>query len=147
MKPVAVLNGPNLNLLGLREPAIYGHDTLDDAEALTRGAAAEVGLEIEFHQSNHEGVLVDLIQAARTGASGIIINPAGFTTTSVAILDSLLASELPVIEVHVTNIHRREEFRQHSFVSKAAQAVIAGAGIQGYDLAVRRMATIALRDR
>lgn len=142
---IKVINGPNLNLLGRREPHLYGSTTLAQVEELCRSTAAEVGLDIEFHQSNHEGVLIDLIHEARERCHGILINPAGFTTTSVAILDALLASELPIIEVHVTNIHRREEFRQVSFVSKAATAVIAGAGPQGYELALRHLATLTTR--
>jgi 3-dehydroquinate dehydratase-2 len=138
---VMILNGPNLNLLGLREPHIYGSTTLPEVEQLSRDAAAEVGLDIEFYQSNHEGVLIDHIQDARVRAAGIIINPAGFTSTSIAILDALLASELPVIEVHVSALHRREEFRQLSYVSKAARTVIQGAGPQGYEFALRSMAT------
>jgi 3-dehydroquinate dehydratase-2 len=143
MTKVMILNGPNLNLLGLREPHIYGSTTIDQVEELCQATAAEVGLEVSFRQSNHEGVIIDWIQEARTDFDGIIINPAGFTSTSIAILDGLLASEKPVIEVHITNIHRREEFRHHSFISKAANAVIMGAGPQGYDLALRHMAKLA----
>ncbi|GAA3756580.1 type II 3-dehydroquinate dehydratase [Microbacterium kribbense] len=142
MKKIMVLNGPNLNLLGLREPQLYGTDTIDDVERLCISIAAQLELEIEFHQSNHEGVIVDLIQKARTDADGIVLNPAGFTSVSIAILDALLAAERPVIEVHLTNIHRREEFRHESFVSKVADAVFMGAGIQGYEFALRRLATI-----
>lgn len=131
--------------MGLREPHIYGSTTLAQVEERCRSTAAEVGLAIEFHQSNHEGVIIDLIHEARERCQGILINPAGFTSTSVAILDALLASELPIIEVHVTNIHRREEFRQMSYVSKAATAVIAGAGPQGYELALRHLATLTTR--
>ncbi|UUT36566.1 type II 3-dehydroquinate dehydratase [Microbacterium elymi] len=137
-----ILNGPNLNLLGLREPHIYGTDTIEDVERLCTETAEKLGLDISFHQSNHEGVIIDLIQQARTQADGIIINPAGFTSTSIAILDSLLAAERPVIEVHLTNIHRREPFRHLSYVSKAASAVVMGAGIQGYELALRRLKTL-----
>lgn len=139
---IKILNGPNLNLLGLREPHIYGSTTLAQVEELCRSTAAALGLDIEFHQSNHEGVLIDLIHEARERCQGILINPAGFTTTSVSILDALLASELPIIEVHVTNIHRREEFRHASYISKAATAVIAGAGPQGYELALRHLSTL-----
>jgi 3-dehydroquinate dehydratase-2 len=127
----------------LREPHIYGSTTIDQVEELCQGTAAELGVEVSFRQSNHEGVIIDWIQEARTDFDGIIINPAGFTSTSIAILDSLLAAEKPVIEVHITNIHRREEFRHHSFISKAANAVIMGAGAQGYDLALRHMAKLA----
>lgn len=134
---VYVLNGPNMNLLGLREPEKYGHATLADVEKLTRATAERFGIEIVFRQSNVEGELVNWIQEARSkGAAGIVINAAGYTTTSIAILDALLAVQMPVIEVHVTNIHARESFRQNSYVSKAAKAVIAGFGIEGYALAV-----------
>ncbi|MCU1545493.1 MAG: aroQ [Homoserinimonas sp.] len=139
---VMIVNGPNLNLLGKREPHIYGSATLADVEASCTVTAAELGLEIDFRQSNHEGVIIDLVQEARERCAGIIINPAGLTTTSIALLDALLAAELPVIEVHITNIHRREEFRHNSYVSKAADTVIMGAGTQGYELALRRMATL-----
>jgi 3-dehydroquinate dehydratase-2 len=137
---VYVLNGPNLNLLGKREPAIYGHETLADVETACRRIATELGLDIEFRQSNAESELIDWIHEARARAGGIVINPAGFTTTSVAILDALLTCEFPIIEVHITNIHRREEFRQHSYVSKVAAGVIAGCGTQGYLFALHRLA-------
>lgn len=140
MQLVAVLNGPNLNLLGTREPEKYGTATLDDVEALCAEAAEELGLAIDFRQTNSEGELVTWIQECRERAQGIVINPAGYTTTSVAVLDALLAVGLPVIEVHITNIHRREEFRQHSLVSKAATGVIAGLGVAGYALALQAMA-------
>jgi 3-dehydroquinate dehydratase II len=139
---VYVLNGPNLNLLGQREPHIYGRETLADVEATCRRVAAELGLEIEFRQSNAEFHVIDWIQEARQRAAGLVINPAGFTTTSVAILDALLTCEFPIIEVHITNIHRREEFRQHSYVSKVASGVIAGLGTQGYEFALRRLARL-----
>jgi 3-dehydroquinate dehydratase II len=140
---VYVLNGPNLNLLGQREPHIYGRETLADVEATCRRVAAELGLEIEFRQSNAEFQLIDWIHEARARpASGLVINPAGFTTTSVAILDALLTLEVPIIEVHITNIHRREEFRQHSYVSRVATGVIAGLGTQGYEFAIRRIAAL-----
>ena len=137
-----VLNGPNLNLLGTREPALYGYETLADVEAACRRVATELGLEIEFRQSNAEFQLIDWIQEARERAGGIVINPAGFTTTSIAILDALLMCEFPIFEVHITNIHRREEFRQHSYVSKVATAVIAGCGTQGYQFALQRLARL-----
>jgi 3-dehydroquinate dehydratase II len=139
---VYVLNGPNLNLLGKREPAIYGHQTLADIEAECRRAAAELRLDLEFRQSNAEFQLIDWIQEARERAGGLVINPAGFTTTSVAILDALLTCEFPIIEVHITNIHRREEFRQHSYVSKVASGVIAGLGTQAYVFALHRLAQL-----
>jgi len=139
---IAVLNGPNLNMLGMRQPEVYGTATLDDVEALCAETAEQLGLAIDFRQTNGEGELVTWVQEFRGRASGIVINPAGYTTTSIALLDALLAVELPVIEVHISNIHRREEFRQHSFVSKAATGVIAGLGIQGYALALRAMAEL-----
>jgi 3-dehydroquinate dehydratase-2 len=141
---VYVLNGPSLNLLGTREPEKYGHASLADVEALVRARAKGVGWNVEFRQSNHEGVLVDWIhEAAANKAVGIVINPAGFTTTSVAILDAILAVKLPVIEVHITNIHARESFRHDSYVSKAAKAVICGFGIHGYALAIDGLATMS----
>lgn len=137
---VHILNGPNLNLLGSRQPEVYGRDTLADLEARCRATAARLGLGLDFHQTNHEGGLVDLIQAARGAAQGIVINPAAYTHTSVAILDALQAFEGPVIEVHLSNIHRREAFRHHSYVSARAEGVIAGCGVQGYDFALMRLA-------
>ena len=140
-KTVYVLNGPNLNLLGTREPELYGRATLADVEKLCRAAAKHHGLAVVFRQSNHEGEIVDWIQEARTRkAVGLIINPAGYTTTSIAILDALFTLEVPIIEVHITNIHKREEFRHHSYISKAARAVIAGCGVQGYALAIAGVA-------
>jgi 3-dehydroquinate dehydratase-2 len=139
---IAVLNGPNLNLLGLREPELYGEQTLDDVEALCAEAAEALGLAIDFRQTNGEGELVSWVQECRGRAQGIVINPAGYTTTSIALMDALLAVQLPVIEVHLTNIHKREEFRQHSYVSKAALGVICGLGARGYVLALRALAEI-----
>ena len=140
-KTIYVLNGPNLNLLGTREPELYGRATLADAEKLCRAAAKRHGLAVIFRQSNHEGEIVDLIQEARAKkAVGLVINPAGYTTTSVAILDALLTMEAPVVEVHITNIHAREEFRRHSYVSLAARAVVCGMGVQGYALAITGIA-------
>lgn len=143
---IAVLNGPNLNLLGIREPEKYGTATLDDVEALCAEVAEELGLAIDFRQTNGEGELVTWVQECRGRAAGIIINPAGYTTTSVALLDALLAVEMPVIEVHITNIHRREAFRHNSYVSKAATGVIAGLGVEGYALALRAMARLIAED-
>jgi len=143
---IAVLNGPNINMLGLRQPHIYGSATLDDVEQLCIDTAEPFGLAIDFRQTNSEGELVTWVQECRGRAAGIVINPAGYTTTSIALLDALLASEVPTIEVHITNIHRREEFRQHSYVSKAAVGVICGLGIKGYALALQAMADI-LEDR
>jgi len=137
---VYVLNGPNLNLLGKRQPHIYGHETLADVEADCRKVAGEHGLEIRFHQSNREYEIIDWIHNAREDAFGIVINPAAFTHTSLAILDALNAFDGVVIEVHISNVHKREEFRHHSFVSKRADGVIAGLGTQGYTLALRRLA-------
>jgi 3-dehydroquinate dehydratase II len=140
-KTVYVLNGPNLNLLGAREPHIYGRATLADVEKLCRSTAERHGFALVFRQSNHEGQIVDWINEARSEkAIGLIINPAGHTTTSVAILDALLAMESPVVEVHISNIHAREEFRRHSYVSRAARAVICGFGINGYALAIAGLA-------
>ena len=134
---VYVLNGPNMNLLGTREPEKYGRATLADVEKLCRDTAARFGIDIIFRQSNIEGELVNWIQEASSkGAAGLAINPAGYTTTSIAILDALLATSMPVIEVHMTNIHARESFRQNSYVSKAAKAVIAGFGADSYKLAI-----------
>lgn len=139
---VYVLNGPNLNMLGLREPEIYGRDTLDDIRARTEKAAAAAGLEIEFRQSNVEGELVNWIQEARGKAKGIILNAGGYTHTSVAILDALQAAEVPVIEVHLSNIFRRDQFRQHSYISLAATGVICGLGARGYELAIAAMSDL-----
>jgi 3-dehydroquinate dehydratase-2 len=137
---VYVLNGPNLNLLGVREPGIYGSQTLADIEADCRRAGSDLGLGIEFRQSNHEGNLVDWIQEAREKAAAILLNPAGFTTTSIAILDALKMFDGPIIEVHLSNIHRREAFRHHSYVSLAATGVICGLGARGYRLALEAIA-------
>jgi 3-dehydroquinate dehydratase II len=137
---IDILNGPNLNLLGVREPEIYGHQTLADIETECRRCAGEQGLEITFRQSNHEGQIIDWIQEARSAAAGLIINPAGFTSTSIAILDALKMFEGPIIEVHLSNIHRREAYRHHSYVSLAATGVICGLGAQGYVLALEAIA-------
>jgi 3-dehydroquinate dehydratase II len=139
---VYVLNGPNLNLLGKRQPAIYGHETLADVEKACRQIATELGLELRFHQSNREYELIDWIHEAREIAGGIVINPAAFTHTSVAILDALNTFDGPVIEIHISNIHKREAFRHHSYVSGRADGVIAGFGTQGYTLAMRRIAAL-----
>ena len=137
---VYVLNGPNLNLLGKRQPHIYGHETLADVERDCRALARELGLEIRFHQSNREYELIDWIHEARRSAAGIVINPAGYSFTSVALLDALKATPLPIIEVHITNIHRREAIYQRSLVSLAARGVICGLGPIGYDLAITAIA-------
>jgi 3-dehydroquinate dehydratase II len=141
-RPIFVLNGPNLNLLGKRQPEIYGRDTLTDVERLCREATKAKGFDIRFHQSNREYELIDWIHEAREAASGIVINPAGFTHTSVAILDALSAFEGPVVEVHVSNIHKREAFRHHSYVSFRADGVIAGCGIEGYVFGLTRVMTL-----
>jgi 3-dehydroquinate dehydratase-2 len=143
MRPlIFVLNGPNLNLLGKRQPEIYGRETLADVERDCRETGAALGLDIRFHQSNREYEIIDWIHEARDAARGVVINPAAFTHTSVAILDALNAFEGPVLEVHISNVHRRESFRHHSYVSARADGVIAGFGVQGYALALRRMATL-----
>ncbi|MDP9096563.1 MAG: type II 3-dehydroquinate dehydratase [Pseudomonadota bacterium] len=143
MRLVYVLNGPNLNLLGQRQPHIYGHETLSDVERDCQAVASELGLAIRFHQSNREYELIDWIHEARGTAAGIVINPAAFTHTSVALLDALSAFEGPVIEVHISNVHKRETFRHLSYVSMRADGVIAGLGTQGYSLALRRVAVLA----
>jgi 3-dehydroquinate dehydratase-2 len=136
VKPVYVLNGPNLNMLGLREPHIYGSETLEDVRRLVEDHARTLGLTVSFRQTNNEGELVTWIQEARTAASGIILNAGAYTHTSVAILDALTAAELPVVEVHLSNIFRREPFRHHSYVSPAAFGVLCGFGPKGYVLAL-----------
>ena len=142
MPLIAVLNGPNLNMLGLREPRIYGPDTLEDVEQLCVDTAEELGLAIDFRQTNSEGELIDWVQQCRGRAAGIVINPAGLTHTSVSLMDALLSAELPVVEIHISNIHKREEFRHHSYVSKVAQGVICGFGIHGYALSLTAMAEL-----
>jgi len=140
---IYVLNGPNLNMLGVREPDKYGAATLADVEHLCGETCKRFGLDMVFRQSNIEGELVTIIQEARLKkAAGIVINPAAYTHTSVAILDALTLTELPVIEIHITNVHQRESFRHHSYVSKAAKAVLAGFGVQGYALAIQGLAAM-----
>jgi 3-dehydroquinate dehydratase-2 len=139
-KPIYVLNGPNLNLLGLREPAVYGRESLADIEKRARARAKAVGLSIEFRQSNSEGEIIGWIHEAREKGGGIILNAGAYSHTSIAILDALQAAELPVIEVHLSNIFRREPYRQHSYVSLAAKGVICGLGPKGYELALEAMA-------
>jgi 3-dehydroquinate dehydratase-2 len=140
---IYVLNGPNLDLLGTREPELYGSATLEDVEKLCETTAQHHGLTVVFHQSNHEGEIIEWIHQARAEkVKGLVINPAGFTTTSVAILDALLTLKAPIIEIHITNIHAREEFRRHSYVSKVARAVICGFGIEGYALAITGLAAL-----
>jgi 3-dehydroquinate dehydratase-2 len=142
-KTIYVLNGPNLNSLGTREPEKYGHSTLADVEKLCRETARRFDLAVEFRQSNHEGEIVDWIHEAKgKQAVGVVINPAGYTTTSVAILDAIFAVQLPTIEVHITNIHQREEYRHHSYISKGAKAVLCGFGVAGYALAIEGLAAL-----
>jgi 3-dehydroquinate dehydratase II len=137
---VFILNGPNLNLLGVREPSVYGHDTLGDIEERCAARAASLDLQIDFRQTNHEGQLVDWVQEARESADGIILNAGALTHTSVAVLDALSAADLPIIEVHLSNIFQRESFRHHSYVSLAARGVICGLGAHGYELALEAIA-------
>ena len=141
-KQIFILNGPNINLLGTRETDVYGTATLKDVEKAAIKLGGTLGLTVTLRQSNHEGQIVDWIQEARESADGIIINPAALTHTSVAVLDALNAFNGPVIEVHISNIHKRESFRHHSYVSGRADAVIAGCGVEGYDLALRHMASV-----
>jgi 3-dehydroquinate dehydratase-2 len=143
---VYILNGPNLNLLGVREPSVYGRDTLADIEERCLARAVALDLQIEFRQTNHEGQLVDWIQEARESADGIIINAGALTHTSVALLDALTAADLPAIEVHLSNIFRRESFRHQSYVSLAANGVICGLGSQGYELALDALAELIGRE-
>lgn len=138
---IYVLNGPNLNLLGQRQPDIYGHKTLDDVVAECAALGGDLGLEVVCHQSNHEGAIIDQIHAARHAAQGIVINAGAYTHTSIAILDALKAFDGPVVEVHISNIHQRESFRHHSYISARADAMIAGCGTEGYLLALRYLAT------
>ncbi len=133
---IEIINGPNLNMLGLREPALYGSQSLADVEALCRRKGAPLGLTVECRQSNHEGELIDWIHSARGRAAGIVINPGGLTHTSVVLHDALKAAELPVIEVHLSNVHQREDFRHFSYVSLVARGVIAGLGSHGYEMAI-----------
>jgi 3-dehydroquinate dehydratase II len=136
---VVVLNGPNLNLLGEREPEIYGRETLADVEALCRKAASQAGLSVDFRQSNHEGVLIDAVHETRTSAAGFVVNAGAFTHTSIALRDALATVSVPVLEVHLSNVHAREEFRHHSYLSAIATGVIVGCGPSGYAYAVARI--------
>jgi len=142
-KPIYVLSGPNLNLLGVREPEIYGKATLEDVRRLCEARAKTLGRTIEFRQSNHEGELIDWIQEARTAASAIVINPAGYGHTSVAILDALKAADIPVVECHLSNPAAREDFRRHTYVSLAAAGLVSGFGAQSYELAVEAAAGLS----
>ena len=138
-KIIYILNGPNLNLLGEREPEIYGSESIDDIQKLTEHFAKSKNTEIIFKQTNHEGELIEMIQDARKKSDGLIINPAGYTHTSVAIYDALLSLDIPIIEVHISNIYKREKFRHSSYVSMAANSVISGFGIDGYIFALESM--------
>ncbi|MEQ1753034.1 MAG: type II 3-dehydroquinate dehydratase [Micropepsaceae bacterium] len=142
VKPIFVLNGPNLNLLGTREPEIYGNTTLGDIESLCRVTATQTGLAIDFRQTNHEGVLVDWVQEGRTASAGLILNAGAYTHTSVALHDALKAFHLPSLEVHISNPHRREPFRHTSYVSPVVTGVICGVGAQGYCLAIQALASL-----
>jgi 3-dehydroquinate dehydratase-2 len=141
-KPIYVLNGPNLNLLGVREPHIYGHTTLDDIKAQCVARAAALGHTVEFRQSNQEGVLVDWIQEARTAASAVVINPAAYGHTSVALLDALKALSIPIVECHLSHLATREDFRHQTYVSLAATGLIAGFGAKSYELAIEAAADL-----
>jgi 3-dehydroquinate dehydratase II len=143
---VLVLNGPNLNLLGTREPAIYGAETLNDVARKCSEAAERLGLAVDFRQSNAEHQLIDWLHEARERVDGIVINPAAYTHTSVALADALSAIAKPVIEVHISNVHKREAFRHHSFVSPIASGIIVGCGTQGYVLALERMAVLLAQE-
>jgi 3-dehydroquinate dehydratase-2 len=144
-KPIFVLNGPNLNLLGVREPAIYGSDTLKDVAQRTERRAKALGLAVDFRQSNAEGELVTWIQEARGQAAGIVLNAGAYTHTSIAIMDALSAADVPVIELHLSNVFRRESFRHHSYVAPVAQGVICGFGPMGYELAMEAMADLVAK--
>lgn len=146
-KPIFVLNGPNLNLLGSREPEVYGKETLEDLRARCEKKAASLGLTVEFRQSNHEGELVAWIQEARTDAAGLIVNAGALTHTSIAMLDALLACTIPAVEVHLSNIFAREPFRHHSYLSRAVKGVICGLGPQGYEFAIEALASAIQKDR
>jgi 3-dehydroquinate dehydratase II len=142
MATVLVLNGPNLNLLGTREPGVYGAQTLAEVEGMCKDAAGELGLELDFRQSNHEGELIDWIQEAGSAVAtgrciGVVFNPGALTHTSVALHDAITAAQVPVVELHISNVHAREEFRRHSFISPAAAGIVVGFGVTGYVLAVR----------
>lgn len=139
---ILIINGPNLNLLGTREPEIYGYGTLADVASLCEEEASRQGFSVDFRQSNLEGEIITWIQEARGNVAGIIINPGAYTHTSIAIMDALLAIDVPVIEVHISNIFKRESFRHHSYVSQAAQGVICGLGATGYGLAVQAIANL-----
>ncbi|ARN20512.1 type II 3-dehydroquinate dehydratase [Piscinibacter gummiphilus] len=145
MRKILVLNGPNLNLLGQREPGVYGAATLADVETLCRDTAAKIGFEIDFRQSNHEGVLIDALQEAGRGVKagevlGVVFNPGAYTHTSVALHDAIKGAEVPVIETHISNVHARESFRHHSYISPAAAGIVVGFGVDGYAIAIEGLA-------
>lgn len=142
MSRILLVNGPNLNLLGTREPEIYGSETLADVEALVERTAAQFGIETRSVQSNHEGELIDAIHSAREDCDAILINPGSYSHTSIGLRDALSGVALPVAEVHISNVHAREAFRHHSYVSGIAQCVIVGCGTQGYEFAARRLAAL-----
>ena len=143
--PILLLNGPNLNMLGVRQPEVYGSATLADVVDLVERTAADLGFGVRALQTNHEGEMIDAIHAARGEISGIVVNPGGWTHTSVALADALVIPEVPIIEVHVSNVHAREAFRQHSYISPIASGVIAGCGVDGYAFAVQRLASLVAR--
>jgi len=145
MRKILVLNGPNLNLLGQREPGVYGAATLADVETLCRDTASRLGFEIDFRQSNHEGVLIDAIQEAGRGVKagdvlGVVFNPGAYTHTSIALHDAIKGAEVPVIETHISNVHARESFRHHSYISPAAAGIVVGFGVDGYAVAIEGLA-------
>ncbi len=140
---ILIINGPNLDMLGTRQPEVYGYDTLADVEKLCSKAASDEGVEIDFRQSDSEAEIMGWIKQGRRTTAGLLINPAGFTSTSIAILDSLLIYDKPIIEVHISPLFRRDEFRHLSYVSKAASAKIEGFGIRGYEFAIRKLAELA----
>ncbi|MEM6383730.1 MAG: type II 3-dehydroquinate dehydratase [Pseudomonadota bacterium] len=142
MATITILNGPNLNLLGQREPDVYGHQSLDDIEAMCRDHAAALDMEVDFRQSNHEGVLIDWVHEARRVADGLICNFGGLSHTSISLHDALRALEIPIIEVHLSNIHAREAFREHSLTAQASTGAILGLGAEGYRLALTAMAEL-----
>lgn len=142
-KTILIINGPNLDMLGTRQPEVYGHDTLADVEALCQRVAEDEGVKIDFRQSDSEAEIMGWIKQGRGTTAGLLINPAGFTSTSIAILDSLLIYDAPIIEVHISPLFRRDEFRHLSYVSKAAIAKIEGFGIRGYEFAIRKLAELA----
>ena len=139
MTSILILNGPNLNLLGTRQPEVYGHTTLDDIKALCAETAKDLGCSVAFEQTNSEGALVDMIHAARGMHDAIVLNAGAYTHTSIALMDALASVEMPTIELHLSNIHAREEFRHTSYISKVALGVICGFGAQGYPLALRAL--------